>query len=260
MTWAGKRRFIVFIVIGALLIAFGAVIYIAIFYHTPTCTDAIQNQSEEGIDCGGSCPYLCTAATEPPTVLFTKTLSNGDGRVDAVALIENKNATAAAKDVPYTITLYGFGQALIARVEGKLDLPPRATVPIFMPGIALGRQAVQTAFLSIDNGAIRWYSLPSDPRVLPDISNISLAGSTSTPRVTATLSNTSVASLTNVVVAVIVRDASGNAIGASQTLLAAIPAQGRTTATFTWNAAFPGVPASIQVFPVIPLPVQAGLP
>ena len=254
MTWAGKRRIVVFIVIGAILAAFGAVIYIATFYHTPTCTDGLQNQSEGGIDCGGSCAYLCTASLERPTVLFTKALPNGEGRVDVVALIENKNATAAASDVPYTITLYGFGQALIARVSGTFDLPPSATVPVFMPGVALGRQAVEAAFLSIDDASVQWYSLPGDPRLLPTVSTIALAGDAGAPRVTAVLTNADITPLSNVVVVAIVRDVSGNAIGASQTLLQTIPAQGRATATFTWNASFPGLPSSIQVLPVIPLP------
>ena len=29
------------------------------FAVTATCTDKIQNQGEEGIDCGGPCPYAC---------------------------------------------------------------------------------------------------------------------------------------------------------------------------------------------------------
>ena len=55
-------------------------------------------------------------------------------------------------------------------------------------------------------------------------------------------------------VIVIVHSATGNAIAASQTIVPAISAQGSGTATFTWNAPFPGVPASIEVVPIIPLP------
>ena len=25
----------------------------------PTCSDMVQNQGEEGVDCGGSCPLIC---------------------------------------------------------------------------------------------------------------------------------------------------------------------------------------------------------
>ncbi|MDO8408418.1 MAG: hypothetical protein Q7S95_04335 [bacterium] len=254
MTWAGQRQLIVFSILGAIVVAFIAIIGIATFYKSPTCTDGAKNQDEQGVDCGGSCAYLCTAGQEPPTVLFTKAIPSGVGRLDVVALVENKNATAAAKDVPYTITVYGFGQSLIQRVSGTLDLPPAGSVPVFVPGIVSGKQAVETSFLSIDGSAVKWYALPGDPRLLPSVSDIVLAGSTGSPRVTATLSNSDVAPMSNVRIVAIIRDASGNAVGASQTLIRTIPALGRATATFTWNAPFEGVPVSIQVFPIIPLP------
>jgi hypothetical protein len=60
--------------------------------------------------------------------------------------------------------------------------------------------------------------------------------------------------LSNVRVIVMVRDAQGTVIAASQTIVPLIPAQGQATAIFTWNTAFSGVPASAQVGPVIPLP------
>jgi len=254
MTWARERQFIVFSVLGAIVVAFIAIIGIATFYKSPTCTDGAKNQDETGVDCGGSCPYLCTASEESPTVLFTKAIPSGVGRLDVVALVENKNTTAAAKHVPYTITVYGFGQSLIQRVSGTLDLPPGASVPVFVPDIASGKQVVETSFLAIDDSSVKWYSLTSDPRLLPDVSDIVLAGSTSSPRVTATLANSGVAPMKNVRVISIVRDVSGNTIGASATLIQTIPALGKATAMFTWNAPFTGVPVSIQVLPIIPLP------
>lgn len=254
MTWAGGRRLTIFLILGAIALAFGVVVYIATFYHTPTCTDGVQNGSEQGPDCGGSCPYLCSAAEEPPTVLFTSAIPNGGGRTDVVALVENKNPDAAAKAIPYTITLYGFGQNLIERVRGTIELPPGATVPVFVPGVASGQQAVENVFLTIDSSAIKWYALPSDPRTVPGVSNIVLGGSAAAPRITATLGNPDVVPMTGVKAIVLVRDASGNAVGASSTLVPSIPAQGSAAAIFAWNAPFPAPPVSIQVLPVIPLP------
>ncbi|HEY8097555.1 MAG TPA: hypothetical protein VIE65_15905 [Methylobacter sp.] len=116
MTWASRRRFIVLLIIGAVIFAFLGIFFTSIFYKAPSCSDNIQNQSEVGIDCGGPCPYLCTSQELPPTVLFTKAISNGAGRTDIVASIENINANAGAKDVPYTLALYGVGQVLIQQV------------------------------------------------------------------------------------------------------------------------------------------------
>lgn len=254
MTWAGERRLVVFLVIGAILAAVMSLIFIAVFYQAPTCSDGILNQDEDGIDCGGSCRYLCVMSVEPATVLFTQALDNGEGRTDVIALVENKNHGIAAEDVPYTITIYGYDQSLVHSASGKIDLPPGETVPVFLPGVASGHAAVGTAFLTINANEVKWYALPQDPRIVPRVSNVTLGGTVGNPRVTAILANLDVRPMVKTLAVAVVRDASGNAIAASQTILAAIPPQGEATAIFTWNTAFDGVPVSIQVLPVVPLP------
>lgn len=242
------------LVVGAVIIAFLATLSIAAFYKAPSCADGAQNQDETGVDCGGSCSYLCREQQQPPTVLFTKAIQNGAGRTDVVASVENKNAGAAAKNVPFSITLYGTGQALIQRVTGTLDLPPGANVPVFVPGIPSGKQIVVSAFLDIEASAPQWISMPVDPRIMPMVSNTKHGGTTSAPRIEAVLSNPSTTALTNVKAIVLVRGDRGDVIAASSTIVPVIPAQGRATATFTWNGAFSSTPVSIEVAPIIPLP------
>ncbi len=253
MSWAARRRFIILFILGAIAAAFFAIVSIATFYKAPSCTDTTQNQDEEGIDCGGSCPYLCTAQRQPPTILFTKAISNGVGRTDVAALVENKNATAAAKNVPYAVTLYGDDRTILQTVSGTLDLPPGATVPVFISGVVSGNQRVANVFLDIATSSPKWFVLSPDPRIVPLVSDTKPSGTVSAPRIETVLTNQSVTRLTNVEVVVIVRDAQGIVIAASKTIVSVIPAQGQATATFTWNNAFSGVPASIEVVPVIPL-------
>jgi hypothetical protein len=254
MTWAAGRRLIVFAVFAAMLLVLATIAYYTFFYQAPSCKDGAQDGSETGLDCGGSCPYLCASDEEGPTVLFTKALLNGEGRTDVIALVENKNTAAAAKDIPYTLTVYGYDQSLIQTVSGILELPPGATVPLFVTGIASGSATPGASFLTIDGEKVLWYPLAEDPRVLPKVSDIVLTGASTTPRITATLANSDVVAMRNVRAIALVRDGSGNAIAASATLLSSIPASGQATATFTWNAPFPGAAVSILVLPVIPLP------
>src|SRR3989344_5537994 len=157
MSWAARRRFAILLIIGAVAVAFLAILSISVFYKAPTCTDSRQNQNETGVDCGGPCAYLCTAEEYPPTVLFTKALQNGAGRTDVIAMVENKNADAAAKHVPYEIALYGVEQVLIQKVSGTLDLPPNTTIPVYVPAIALGKQEATQAFLTIYTSALLCY-------------------------------------------------------------------------------------------------------
>lgn len=254
MSWAARRRFIILLIVGAVVAAFLAVVGIATFYRAPSCTDGTQNQNEAGIDCGGPCAYLCTAQVQPPTVLFTKALSYGGGRTDVIASIENKNPTAAAKNVPYRITLYGKDQALIQEVTGTVELPPGATVPVYIPQIVSGKQSVTGAFLDITTSTPQWFSMTAQERSVPVVSNTIQSGTVGAPRIQATLSNSTIIPYSNVQAIVMVRNQSGDVIAASSTVLPFIPAQGQAVATFTWNNAFPEAPAAIEVVPIIPLP------
>ena len=254
MSWAARRRFIILLLLGAVAVAFVTMVFIATFSKTPSCSDGVKNQGETGIDCGGPCPYLCADKARVPTVLFTKAIPNGAGRTDVVASVENVNANAAAKNVPYTITLYGIGQVFVQKVTGTFDLPPSTAVPVFIPGISSGNQTNIHAFLTIDPSAIQWYTYASNTIQRPVVVNTLLGGATSTPRIDATISNTSVSPVTNLQAIVLVHDDQGEVIAASQTIVPSIPAQEQSTATFTWNSSFPSTPAKIEVLPVMQLP------
>ncbi len=262
MSWAARRKFFILFTIGGVVAAFVAIVFIVTLYKAPSCADSTQNQGEVGIDCGGPCPYLCVANEQPPTVLFTQSFTDTTtGRTAVVASVENKNMTAAAKNVPYRMTLYGANQTLIQSVSGTLDLPPGAKTTVFIPSITSGKQRVTNSFLDIDAASVKWVAMTSDPRVVPGVSNTVQGGTVDTPRVDATLVNGTPKALTNVRVVVLVRDAHLNVIAISGTVLPTIPAQGSAVATFTWNVPFNGTPASIEVDPIIPLPdQQAGLP
>jgi hypothetical protein len=254
MSWAARRRFLILFLLGAIAIAFLAVVFIATLSKTPSCSDGSQNQGEGGVDCGGPCKLLCSDQVHAPTVLFTKALPNGAGRTDVVASVENINTNAAAKNVPYTITLYGAGQVFVQQVTGTFDLPPSTSVPVFIPGISSGNQKTIHAFLTIEPTALEWYTFTDTARAKPVVVNTILGGATSTPRIDAALSNPSVTALSDIRVIVLVHDEAGEVIAASQTVVPTIPPQGQATATFTWNTAFTATPAQIEVLPIAPLP------
>jgi hypothetical protein len=254
MSWAGKRRLLVSLIVGSVLGAFFIVFGIATFYDTPTCSDGKQNQGENGPDCGGPCAYLCTTGVTPPTVLFTKALTNSAGRTDIAALVENKNYAAAAKDVPYKIALYGKDQVLLQELNGKLDLPPGTSVAVFIPSVVSGKQPIANAFLTIDSAAPNWFTVERDMRIVPVVSGTRETGSVGAPRIESVLANPSTVELKNVQTVVFVRDARGEIIAASRTIVPSIPPQSSATATFTWNVPFPKLPAAIEVLPIIPLP------
>lgn len=253
MSWAARRRFIILFGIGATAVAFLAVVLIATLTKAPSCSDGAQNQSEAGIDCGGPCQYLCTAQMQPPKVLFTRALGNGAERTDIIASVENKNPAAAAKDVPYKVQV-SAGKFVLQEVSGTLDLPPGATVPVFISGIFSGKQRVATAFLDIASSSLQWFSMDAGSRIVPLVSDPKQSGTPDAPRIEATLTNPGAVALTNVRTVVLVWNANKNVIAASETVVPVIRAFGTALAVFTWNNAFSDTPALIEVVPIIPLP------
>lgn len=254
MSWAAQRRFLILLIVGAVVTAFITILGVVTFYEAPSCSDGIQNQGEGGIDCSGPCPYACTADVQAPAVLFTKAINSGTGRTDVVALVENKNGTVAAKNVPYRISAYGSGQVLLQEVTGTIDLPPSTVVPVFAAGVTTGKQPVVNVFLTIEREVPRWYQFDSTSRTVPQVSGTKPAGTLESPRIQATLTNPSPFPLSNIPVVVLVRDTNKEVVAASRTLVQTIAPQSSATAVFTWNTPFSAIPASIDVIPIVPLP------
>lgn len=254
MPWAARRRFIITFAFVAIVAALAISWIFRAFYTVATCVDGVQNQGEQGVDCGGPCQYICAYQALKPKIVFTRAFFSGTKTVGVAALITNQNATIAAKDVPYTVTLYGENQVFVHRVTGTVDLPAGATVPVYVPGVSVGNQQTIRAFLEIEDTAPTWFTLRTDPRPHLTTANAVLGGTPDLPRIDAPITNDTAVSLTDVKVIVFVSNTRGDVIAASQTILPDLPARGSATATFTWGSAFSETPATIEVFPVLPLP------
>ncbi|PIR83290.1 hypothetical protein COU19_01290 [Candidatus Kaiserbacteria bacterium CG10_big_fil_rev_8_21_14_0_10_56_12] len=255
MNWAAQRRFTIVAIIAIVVLVIVITSATALFYKAPSCTDHTQNQDEVGVDCGGSCPYLCTSQEQAPVTPTPRLLMNRAGRIDLVAFVQNRNADAAAKNVAYTIKIYSPTLTYITSVTGTLDLPPRTTVPLFIPGVVARGVPGMHATLDVEPAAIMWYRVMSDPRVVPKVDVLSSTDLETAPRVGAALTNSSLATFTNVRLIALVRDAtSGNVIAASATIVPQLLPQSRATAIFTWNEPFTSRSITIEVVPVIQLP------
>lgn len=254
LTWAGQRRLIISLIVGAFLLIIAAGVFYVQVYQTTSCSDGRQNQGETGVDCGGPCPYLCVAGEKPPVVLFTQLLRNNSGRIDLIAEIENKNLDAAAKNVPYTISLYPTDHSTAREITGTVDLPPRATVPLFIPGVATSDQSVAQAFLDIAPTAPRWFTFRVGERTMPVVSSITTGGTDTAPRVDAVLTNPSATRMSEIHAIALLYGPQGNVIAASETVVPIIAPFGQATATFSWNDPFSGSISRREVIPIVPLP------
>ena len=248
MDWSTRRQSIVWAIFGSALVSLLVIMGIAIFYKTPTCLDQKQNQGEVGTDCGGPCSRACIADVKDAQVRFARAIVPAAGRTDVIAYVDNPNAGTAASGLRATVELYDEHHALLASREVTFDLPPAATVPIFVEGIIAGSPAVTQTFFTIDAASGQWIRTSSKP-VKPDVQDIVWQGGNQ-PRVTATLSNPIAQPLTNVRLIATVFDADNQAIAASRTVVANLPAQGTAPMVFTWNVPFASEPARVEVVPL----------
>jgi hypothetical protein len=233
---------------AAVAIAFIAISAIAIFYETPTCFDGKQNDGETGVDCGGSCALLCTAAERAPQVSFATPLLPGNGRVDVIGYVENRNRDASAKGVRYEAELRDEEGALIGRKEGTLDLPAGASVPVFAQGVAFGATAIAAAFLTIDETTLRWQRSSVAPPPV-SVGEVRIESGAS-PRVSAVLRNDTAYPLANVTVVATLFGADGQAIAASETVVRSLAARGTAPLVFTWPAPWSAEPVRADIVPL----------
>lgn len=247
-------------IVGTIVLVIVAVLVLVSYstlHKAPSCVDNLQNQGEAGIDCGGPCPYLCTEQVQAPVVRFTQTVANANGTTDVIAYVDNPNTGAYARSVAYSVSLYGADHTLGAGIQhGTIDLPPGASVPVFLPNINSGNNTITSAFLTIDPSTIKWQA-GTDTRIVPSVGSAMLGGTTALPRLTAVLNNPGALPLSNVKVIVVLFDTAGNVLDVSQTIVPSIAGQGSATATFTWTTPFASAPARVDVLPIIGLALGA---
>lgn len=99
-----------------------------LFPHAPvaSCVDGIQNQNEEGVDCGGSCSVAC-ANPQELTLFQAKIIPTKEGFVDVFAELKNDNLTLGVPLLRYTFELYDEAETLITSKSGVTYILPNDT-------------------------------------------------------------------------------------------------------------------------------------
>lgn len=252
MSWAGNQRLLIVAGILFVVLVVLAVILVLTLPKEPSCSDGLWNQDESGVDCGGSCAYLCLADTAQPSVSYVRALEQ-NGRIDVTALVKNNEPSAFVKGAPYTVELFSPEGVLLASKEGEIDLPSGEEVPVFIPGIAPSGLVVGRAFLSFNEEGLKFVRGDTS-RALPRADAVRVSDEERQPRVMASLFNPSARTLFDLVVVAVVRDTDGTIIAASQTLIESLGAQSAEEIIFAWNEPFVRPAGPIEIRAVLPLP------
>src|SRR3989339_2149743 len=111
------KQIIIAIIFFLILAAFGFLVYWNILPN-PSCFDNIQNQNEEGIDCGGPCQSCEAAALKNLEIIWVKSLYVKDNFYDLAARIKNPNQNYGSGRIVYHFKLYDSNNNLINEREG----------------------------------------------------------------------------------------------------------------------------------------------
>lgn len=246
MTWAGQRKLlymaIMLTVIAVLIGPFGY----RYFFPKPTCFDGVQNQNEEGIDCGGACQKVCLNTTVSPRILWSRAFKVAEGTYSAVAYVSNPNFSLGAKDVPYTFKFYDERNILITERNGRATILPNTSFPVFEGIIMTGNRPPSRVFFEFTQTP-NWQRLGNQPTI--SVKNKQLLAEDTSPRLSATLENSDISPVKNVSIVAVLYDQNDTAIAASQTLVEEIAAGGTKDIVFTWPAPFQNKVSRIEIYP-----------
>jgi hypothetical protein len=256
MQWDTGRQIQYALGLIVILAVVGVGGYFGLVYKAPSCTDNIQNGTEEGIDCGGTmCTNLCASQAPHVSVVWARSVKVADGVYHAVAMVRNPD-TGAAGAAPYKVSLFDKDNILIVTREGTLTLAPGDVIPLFEANIPTGNRIPARTFVEIGSGTWAKAARAASPiRVIP---TGSADEANTTHSLSASVENTSPEVIPSVTVTALLYDASSTLVAASQTTVDQLGAREIRNIVFTWQASFPAPAATFDLIPR--LPVQAGVP
>lgn len=123
----------------------------------PSCFDGLQNQGEEGIDCGGPCQPCEILTLQPLQILWTEAIPVQDNFYDALAQIKNPNQNYGSGQISYTFNFYDIEHHLIIQESGQTYILPSQTKYILVRKINSPVQ-IERVDLTI-NQEIQWKKL-----------------------------------------------------------------------------------------------------
>lgn len=249
MQWRTRRKLIYTLIALLPLILIAGVIYVTTFFPEPTCFDGLQNQNEEGIDCGGVCERICQDPLADLDVVWSRSFLVSDSIYNAVAYIENPNSDLIARDVPYKFRIYDKDNILITERRGVVNLFSQPKTAIFISGINTRNRALgRTVFEFLEQPY--WEESPyTDVQFGIENRNLDVS---SYPELSLDVVNKNTRSFRNIVLVAFIYNNSGEAVHVSQTVIDSLDLQESKSVIFTWRDQFPGDNNSYQT-EVIPI-------
>lgn len=246
LSWARRQQFIYGGGTALLLLLIFATPFLPRTIRGPVCTDERQNGSETGVDCGGACPRLCRGEAVEPRALWQKVFNQDGGVTSALLYGENLNMDAGAFDARYYVKVYDAVGILVAEKEASAAIAPGGAFAVFAPNLFVGERVATRAVFEARPGTAWRRDMPPRSALRVQDTRWSLLP---LPRIEVTAINTTDALLSGTFIAIFY-NASGNAVGASQTV-AELPPRGSAPLVFSWRAPFREMPVRAEIISAV---------
>lgn len=248
MTWSSQRK--TYIIIGLfvlLAVPFFTWLFLSV-YQSPTCSDSLLNGDETGVDCGGVCQRVCTQEVYPLETVWYRTFPGGEGVLTGIALIENRNTFAEARDVDYTFKIYAEGVELDSKTK-TMSLPPQKRTPIIIKGLDFGSSQVDHVSFSLGD-SLAWYKSESENRLIK-VTNERVENDLGTIKIFADVTNDSFREIyRDIDFVVIAYNQAGSVLGYSTTYLEEINPQAKEEIFLSWNQSSEDAISRIEIIPL----------
>lgn len=218
-----------------------------LFSGGESCFDGIQNQEEEGIDCGGVCAAGCVVTGESLQVLWARSFQSGEGVYDLAAKIQNPNPEIGAGSFDYEFKVYGAGGKIIATRAGSSYILPGESRYIVEPVLRFDAAPVRTSF-SVSEPVWAKSKLGTIELAVKNRDyKVSAPGSITFSEATGTVVNNSDFDFDKTEVLVVLLDKRGNALAVNKTEIRALKAKEERFFKVSWFSPVAGEAAGYDM-------------
>ena len=148
--------------------AVGGAVYYFNFRPVPTCFDKIQNQKEEGVDCGGPCISCERLTIKDVEVNWVKYLKLDSDRYDLIAQVTNPNPNYGLANLIYTFKLKNSSGQIIKEQKGTGFILPHQEKYIVEAGVTAPDE-VMGVDLEIEKSSLENWSQLNSNLELPNV-------------------------------------------------------------------------------------------
>ncbi|MBI4120891.1 MAG: hypothetical protein HY457_01375 [Parcubacteria group bacterium] len=249
LSWGAKRRlFYLSLIVGFLFVVIGIPLYSSLG-EPASCTDAKQNQREEGVDCGGPCEAVCRLQVADLVVLWSRVLKGSEGSYDAVAFVENPNPKAGIRGIAYSFELFDAENILVAERRGTTFVNPNTRFAIYESAIETGKRVPTRTLFSFE-GTPEWVRTEKEGPTLI-VKNRVLDETPPSPKLRAVLENDSLIDARDITVVALLFDERDNLVGVGKTAVGDLLRESERDITFVWSEPFSSKPVRIDILPRI---------